>query len=326
MKKTVLGLFAGLAFGAFATWLMLSLESATVAEAEHDHAAATLAPATSGRVHLSKGEQTAAGLITGAPRAGHLSLELEAYGRVLDPAPLVALTAEVDAAQATLDASEKDLARTTKLHAADGNASTQALEAAEAAVARDRAQLAAAHAQLSAAWGPAPAGRDDRTAFLRDLVTRSSALVRIDLPSGETLVSAPTEVRAATIGAVNRHTVEIVGPAPTVDAQMQGLAYLGVWNDDAPAIGTALQVLVPTGKEPRSVWLVPRSALVRHQGRVFVYVQSADDTFVRRRVVPAEPEGDEVPVTEGLDGDERIVVTGAQQLLSTELDAGGEPD
>jgi hypothetical protein len=72
--------------------------------------------------------------------------------------------------------------------------------------------------------------------------------------------------------------------------------------------------------------VVPRSALVHHEGEVFVYVERAPDRFERRRVVLEGPEGDGWFVSSGVAAGDRVVVTGAQQLLSSELLTGGESE
>jgi hypothetical protein len=48
-------------------------------------------------------------------------------------------------------------------------------------------------------------------------------------------------------------------------------------------------------------------------------VQTADDSFARRAVQLERPTRDGWFVASGLTAGERVVVTGAQQLLSTEL-------
>jgi len=56
---------------------------------------------------------------------------VKAFGRVLDPAPLIAMVAEAETARAALAASEKDAARVKKLFDEGTNASSQVLEAAK---------------------------------------------------------------------------------------------------------------------------------------------------------------------------------------------------
>jgi hypothetical protein len=72
--------------------------------------------------------------------------------------------------------------------------------------------------------------------------------------------------------------------------------------------------------------MVPRSAVVRFGGKEWIYRTLARDRFGRREIVPAElaPEG--YFVTENLAPGTRIVVTGAQTLLSEELKSQIQPE
>jgi hypothetical protein len=89
---------------------------------------------------------------------------------------------------------------------------------------------------------------------------------------------------------------------------------------------------------PRSGVIVPRDAVLRHEGETFVYLQK-DDVFQRQAVALERPVADGwfVPVGANnhspdrannhspLQPQEKVVVVGAQQLLSEELKGqGGE--
>ena len=76
-----------------------------------------------------------------------------------------------------------------------------------------------------------------------------------------------------------------------------------------------------SGEKEKGV-IVPRDALVRHEGRAFVYVQTTDETFQRFEV------GLRHPLATGWFTDElkpgvKVVISGAQQLLSEELKGEG---
>jgi hypothetical protein len=65
--------------------------------------------------------------------------------------------------------------------------------------------------------------------------------------------------------------------------------------------------------------VIPGSATVWWQGKVWAYVQSAPDRFSRREVSTQIPAGDGWFVTGGFSQGDKVVVSGAQQLLSEEL-------
>ena len=61
------------------------------------------------------------------------------------------------------------------------------------------------------------------------------------------------------------------------------------------------------------------AALVRHEGQVFVYLQKADEKFEREEVKLDLPLKDGWLVRGEISAGDKVVVTGAQQLLSEEL-------
>ena len=68
--------------------------------------------------------------------------------------------------------------------------------------------------------------------------------------------------------------------------------------------------------------IVPRDAIVRHEGEAFVYVQTGDDTFARHEIELEHPL-DKGWFSADFKPGVRVVVTGAQQLLSEELKGEG---
>ena len=71
---------------------------------------------------------------------------------------------------------------------------------------------------------------------------------------------------------------------------------------------------------------VPRSAVVRSNGATWVYLQTGDDTFERVEVALDHPLDDGWFVAKGLKAETKVVVVGAQQLLSEELKGQGGGD
>lgn len=321
MKKSLPGLLLGLVLGAALTWLLLTPRPAANAAAEPVPARAP-EPA-SASLRLSTAQLAAAALQVAPPRLVTLAPEIQAYGRVLDPTPLVAAATDVATAQAALAASEKEYARAKSLHDEGDNASTQVVEAAAATARHDRIQLASARARFVAAWGPALATQLD-DGFITRAIAQGWAFARIDVPPGEgSGQPAPKTARLRLLSSpAEPFEAEVLGPASTVDPQLQGRGFLVLLRDHPLPAGTALRASLPGAGAAAPHPILPRSAFVRHEGSVFVFVQTAADTFVRRRVElgPSLPHG--IAVNAGLDEHDRVVVTGAQQLLSQQL--GGE--
>lgn len=71
--------------------------------------------------------------------------------------------------------------------------------------------------------------------------------------------------------------------------------------------------------EPLAGVIVPSSAVVRVEGRTCVYLQRDKRTFCRREVSAAQPVEAAWFVSSGLASKDRVVVVGAQALLSEEF-------
>jgi hypothetical protein len=269
--------------------------------------------------------QTNAGVQTALPLPAEVKPEIKGYGRVADPTPLVAAVLDIDTAQNALAVSSKEHARIKALFGQNQNASQQALDTAEAAVKRDRLALEAARARLFTTTGRAVAERNDLPALAPSLASLHTALVRIDLLPGQSWTPVAGARVAPFTASGNSLEVEFVGSAPSADPQAQGLAFLFLLKTNAPAPGTAMVGYLPAAGEAEKGWRIPRSAVIRHEGAAWVYEQTSDETFERVLVILRRPLEDGWLVTDGLSATNRLVVAGAQTLLSEQLKgAGGE--
>jgi hypothetical protein len=320
MKKLFLGLVIGAAAGAFGMWW--THRSAGAEPTKADEAAKPAEAAKENPLHVPAAKRTALGITLAAPTKIALTPEAEAFGRVLDPTPYVALVAEQATATASLAASEKELARVQKLFAAGGNASAQAVETAEAAAARDRAAVASARIRLLATWGPKLAEDTDLDRW-RDTLVKGAALVRLDLLPGTTVGEMPKTAHVSVVGTKEAFEAEILSPAPVADPQVQGASFLALVRAHSLPAGASLQAKLPGPGEATEGLTLPRAAVVYHQGSPWVYVLGEEDNFERKLVRLGESISDRIVITSGVTADEQVVTTGAQQLLSAELQAGG---
>jgi multidrug efflux pump subunit AcrA (membrane-fusion protein) len=272
-------------------------------------------------ITLDAGTQKGMGLQTSALETAQLNPEVKAYGHVLDAAPLASLVAELAMAQAASDASQAELKRLKTL-ARENNASARALESEDASAARDQAQVESARLRLVSGWGKAIAGRQDLPALVKSLSALESVLVELDVPAGEAIDAAPTRARVLTLAEGSKPIeAELLGPATTVDAQMQGRGFLCLvaTNQTHLAPGAAVTGFLSLPGEPKSGVAVPRDAVVRFNGATWVYVQTGDDTFERKEAALDRPLEKGWFVQEGLKPQDKVVTTGGQQLLSEEL-------
>lgn len=272
-------------------------------------------------IKLDAETQKLIGLQTAALSPVEVSPEIKTYGRVLDTASLASQVADLASANAASTASQAELARLKSL-AAQNNASTRALEAAEAAAARDQVQTEAARLKLLGTWGSVIAGRQDLAAFVRSLSSLESVLVQLNFSPSDSPNQIPTHARILTLAdGAKPIEAQFVGPAPAIDPLVQGrgLLFLISPNTLRLAPGTAVTGFIDSSREIQNGVTVPRDAIVRFNGVAWVYVQAGDDTFHRTEARLERPMPEGWFVREKLNSGVKIVIKGAQQLLSEEL-------
>ncbi|HZL79499.1 MAG TPA: hypothetical protein VFC17_11660 [Candidatus Limnocylindrales bacterium] len=246
--------------------------------------------------------------------------ELKGYGRVLDPAPLASLAADLDSARTALAASQKEFERLKSLNE-QKNASDRALQVAEVTTRREQIQTEALHAQLVLTWGKAIAEQPDLTAFVHSLISLGSVVVRIDLPAGEVLSAVPVSARVFTSNAEsNAISAEFLGPAPNIDPQTQGqgLLFFVKTNPTRLVPGTAVEGYLRLPGENLNGFIIPDSAVVRFADQGWIYLQTGQETFTRQKISLDHPQESGWFVQEGINTNARVVVSGAQALLSEE--------
>ena len=69
--------------------------------------------------------------------------------------------------------------------------------------------------------------------------------------------------------------------------------------------------------------LIPSSAVIRYQGKAWVYLQTGDKEFTRREIPLDHPGANGWFVSSGVTDKDRVVEIGAQTLLSEELNQTG---
>jgi hypothetical protein len=276
-------------------------------------------------VTLDEAMQTRIGLKIESLAAAQLGPEVKGFGRVVDPAALASLVADFTTARAANDTSQAEFKRLKTL-ASQNNASERALQTAEAAAVRDQAQFESARLKLLASWGAGVADRSDLPAFIQSLGSLDTALVRVDLPPGNALKTPPVGARIVSL-AGEQSPVEgkFFGQTPAVDLQTQnqGFLFLVEPNTSRLAPGAAVTAYLKIGGEPVGGVVVPRAAVVRYQGAAWIYIQSAGTNFTRRVLSLDRPAENGWFITSGVAANDRVVVTGAQALLSEELNASG---
>lgn len=329
MKRLFLGIVVGLLVGAAGAWLFLHPHEGGGGEEkkEETKVESHVVHGTNGEtlLQLDKEAQERAGLKVAPLEAGELPPEIKAFGRVLDPAPLAAAVTESAAARAQFEASSRELERLKVLHSQNQNVSTRAVETAEAAAQHDRIAADAAQLRLFSAWGKSVAGESNLTAIVHQLVSQDAALVRVDVPLSQNLSGEPKAARLRPLSGRNLLPAEFIGPAVSVDVQTLGRGFLFLVRTNGLAANAVVDAWLSVGGTAEKGAIVPHDAIVRHDGEAFIYVQNGDDQFAREKIELEHPV-EKGWFVDGLKPGIRIVIIGAQQLLSEELkgEGGGE--
>jgi len=173
-----------------------------------------------------------------------------------------------------------------------------------------------------ATWGASIADRQDLTGFVQSLGKLETALIQLNLPPDETLKDVPSSARIMTVAAeTNPLEAKFLGPAASVDPQVQGQGLLFLLSPNpthvAPGASVTGFIAVPGEKVPGLE--LPRDAIIRYNGTAWVYVQTAEEEFRRTEVHLETPLPNGWFIREALKPSDKVVTTGAQQILSEEL-------
>jgi hypothetical protein len=266
------------------------------------------------------------GLTTEVLKPIFRSIEVEAYGFILDPAPLSKLNSDLISAQAALDAASAQYRRTRRLYREQKNASLRDLQTAEASYLTDKSELDALEQKLRNDWGEEVAGMKprDRYQLVTALVDRREAMVRVTAPSGDRVDDLPKTAEIVVLGHEGQPLkARAVYAAPMVVPTLQGQAFLVLMGTTRFPLrpGTAVSARIPISSTSERGVVVPRSAVVRYGASEWVYRELDSDRFIRLEMVPAQITDQGYFVTQNLQPGSRVVVAGAQTLLSEERKA-----
>ncbi|MDB6116966.1 MAG: hypothetical protein JWO08_747 [Verrucomicrobiaceae bacterium] len=327
MKTFIIGLLIGAILSGAAVWRFHAEPPATEAAHEEEHPKELAEHEKDGTVSVKIEEagQKQMGLRFEVLTALPLQPETQAYGRVLNAAELPLLLAEINVAEVGLKGSKLAYDRLKRLNGEAGTVSEQKVEEAQEAMKKDEVALQSAHVKLVTTWGETVAGRSDIQALAEQITANAAALVRLDLPPG--LAFNTKTARVALPGSEDKAMeAEVLGPAPTADPVTQSASLICLIKAKGWVPGTAvIGWLHEEGAKAESAIAVPRTALLRHEGVVFVYLRHEDE-FTRSPVDLTVAMGDKWLAKGGLKAGDEVVVAGAQQLLSEELKGQTEED
>lgn len=287
-------------------------------------------------ITLSAAAQARVGIRTLALRTAAARRRISAAAVVLSAESLAAARnayvvaqAKLQKAQVSLGVSQEEFARVKKLYEDKQNVSEKSFQAAQGAVRADRIDIHEARLQLNLQgeivrqkWGPVVAKWvETASSALDGVLGQDEFLVQVSLPAGEFFSPAPT-ISLALPGSGQRRAT-FVSSLPQVDPRVQGTSLLYLtraWMGLAP--GVTLAAALPVGRRMQGT-VVPASAVVWSEGKAWVYVQTSPEKFVRRPLGPEFPFDGGFFVSQGLVPGDKVVVTGAQTLLSEEISPKG---
>lgn len=266
--------------------------------------------------------------------ASRVTTTVTAFGQILDPAQLTALSAQLTEAKAQIAAAEAKLSlananadRASKLFHAQHNISVAEFQSAESATqvaAADadvaKARLHSLEARIRADWGAGLASSiTSDTDPLPALQAGTACLVQAILPLGQAL-PVPPETASASIPDNGTLPLKLIGLSPRVPTGMSGQALFYVSSQPAcPPIGMPLQVALPDGPEQQGV-VIPASAVIWQGAQPIVYQASSQNSFLPIPISTADKQtagyfvavGPDEPLKPGAS----VVVKGAALLLS----------
>ena len=261
--------------------------------------------------------------------------ETIAYGAVIDITPLLeqrnryfAASSERRIALAALQLSEKNLARLRSLYRAKAVARKKYLQQ-QNQWQTDQARVDAANYLLDNIqqtlllhWGKTLTNHilDPDSALFRDLIGQQRHLAMITLPPEQLPLARQQNITVSPTGRRRlAMPAEYLAPSPQSSALTQGESYFILC--DSPTLQTNMHItawLTAQGP-PLAGVIIPESAVVRHLGQTYVYLQIDNETFARRAIPRLMTIRRGYFVPSGISPGDKLVVAGAQMLLSEEF-------
>ncbi|MBM3394027.1 MAG: hypothetical protein FJY37_05225 [Betaproteobacteria bacterium] len=307
---------------------------------EHEEEAIPTASAVSQQdgatvITASTQTQRASGIATRELAGANSQAYAEVHGTVLDPAPLfaqrgdyLAALAQVRAQRIAVASSENEYQRAKRLFADDRNVSERSLQSAQTQWRSDQARLEAAQQgaralsdALRALWGDnlAQSAAEPEAALFQRLSAGREVLLQLSVPYEwrEQVAKRPVEVGAAG-SPESLRPARYLAPAQRADAGVTGSTHLFIADARDLRQGMRIAGRLELDATTRGGVLIPHDAVVWHGGKAWCYIQDSDQTFVRREVSAVEEATGGWFNADGFKAGERVVVRGAQLLLSEE--------
>lgn len=265
-------------------------------------------------------------------------------------ARLAQARADASEAEAALAAARSSYEHKLALNAQSKAVSDRALEEAQTAVQTQEARLRAAQrivelvAAAQAGAATAEATFELRAPLAGEVVevlsqpgeavepgqpllrtaSFDTLIARVELPVGVTFDTDAQTADIEQVGADDQVLLgERIGLGAALDLTAHGTTLLYRISNPGGSLrpGAPVVARIPAVGGERSGVLIPRAAVIRLFGRMWVYVADAEGAFVRRQLVDAERVDEAWFAAQAFAPGDRVVTDGAQVLLSEELKA-----
>jgi hypothetical protein len=281
-------------------------------------------------VTLKAEEARSLGIATVSIKSAVWVRQVTGYGTVVSLDTIAQSDADYLTAAAAAAQSEAAAQRARSLSTGEEAAiSREQLEAAQSKAAADQAALALAKRKADAAFGiHAPwHSEGERRQLMGELSSGKLVLVRVTFPLGALPGAVPSRMTIARLGAERQSwTGSRIWEAPA-DPALPGRGFFVLIAGSDLALNEHVFASVPVGQAQSGLWL-PASALVMGDGEDWVYLENADNHFLRNPIDTGKPlnDGYFVPATGDLAAGKKVVTKGAGILLSRETNPSGGGD
>jgi hypothetical protein len=248
----------------------------------------------------------------------------------------IAAQTQVQKAHVEAEVAHKEYTRLKTLFEENQNISEKSLQSAEATLRANEVDVRAGEQQLTLQesvarqeWGSVAAKwAVEGSPELQRILDQTELLVQMTMPSGITY-GAPRTISLEIPGGT-RTEANFVSTFPRVDPRIQGGSFLYLAHAQ-PGLTPGVNLLAHLSVgNPMKGLIVPTSAVVWSEGKAWVYRQTAADRFARRAVPTDIAVERGFFVADGFSPGDKLVVQGAQALLSEELllhgQGGGDTD
>jgi hypothetical protein len=262
--------------------------------------------------------------------------ESKAMASVIDIRPLVAIKARYNQAVSALNVAKvaersaaQELSRLNSLAKGVGSIAAKKVSHARGVWQEANAALQGLAFEVQAvkddalqSWG----AEVTRWVFAKNskqwqrLLSHQDSLLSVILPADASLPADISFIRVTRDGSQDQgRKAYFVSPAVSTSALAQGESYFFKITTGKLRAGMRLDAWIPTTNTPIMGVFVPDEATIWYDGLPWVYIEKEEGLYQRRSVEQGLPATKGLFVKDGLAVDERLVVQGAQMLLSEEF-------